>query len=376
MDGAISDILFVIAGIVVVLFSTGLAITTFMIPGTPPPLINRFVLRVTQIVFDLIIRPIRSESRRHRVLSLFAPVALLTVLGTILLLLGFGYTLLFYGVGVKPFIQAILFSGSALSTLGTESPGNNIAVIVLSVIEALTAITVVAILIGYVPNIFSAYQDRERAVVSLEALVGTQADAVKVLDAYISAFGPAQLGNLWATWLEWFGQLVNARTTLAGDLYLRSSRWDRSWVIAAGAVLDAASLVSSSVDLSTDPAADRLVAFGSHVLNDIVARLHLRCPATPTWPDTPINVTQDEFNAAYDHLQSSGLPMKPDQDAAWNAFARYRVEYECALMTLIRLKRIPKGARWTTDRPEADRPLALPVLTPRAATDNLPSSRT
>ena len=375
MDDRISDILFVIAGIVVILFSTGLAITTFMIPGTPPPLINRVVLRVMQIAFDLAIRPIRSEARRHRLLSLFAPVSLLAMLSMILLLLGFGYTLAFYGVGVKPLIQAMLFSGSALSTLGTESPGNNVPVIVLSVVEALTAVTVVAILIGYVPNIFAAYQDREKAVVTLEALAGPQADAVKVLDAYVSAFGAAQLGNLWATWLEWFGQIVNARTSLAGDLYLRSARWDRSWVVAAGAILDAASLVASSVDLSTDPAADRLVAFGSHVLKDIVVRLHLQCPPDPTWPDIPINVTQDEFNAAYDHLQSSGLPMKSDKNAAWQAFAQYRVQYECALMTLIRLKRIPKGARWTTDRPDADRPLSLPVLSPRAANQNAASPR-
>ena len=35
-------------------------------------------------------------------------IGLLLVLATILALIGFGYTLAFYGVGVKPFIRAFL----------------------------------------------------------------------------------------------------------------------------------------------------------------------------------------------------------------------------------------------------------------------------
>lgn len=367
MEDQVIDTVFVVAGIVMIVISTGFAIRTFMIPGAPPPLINRVVLRLAQGLFDGVVRLARTEARRHQILSLFAPVSLLAVLVTILVLLGFGYTLAFYGVGVKPFVRAVLFSGSALSTLGFESPGNSLPIIMLSVIEALTVVTVVAVLVGYVPGIFSAYQDREKAVTNLEALTGSSPDALKVIDSFMTSFGAAQLGTLWQTWLAWFAQLVSARTTLSGDLYLRSSRWDRSWVVAAGSVLDAAALVDSSVDLSTDPAAERLVAFGSRILGELLEPLQLHCPVTPTWPETSINVTQDEFNEAYDHLAATGLPMKPDKDSAWQAFAQQRVRYECALMALVRLKRAPKGARWTTDRPNADAPLYVPITGHRSA---------
>jgi len=53
--------------------------------------------------------------------------------------------------------------------------------------------------------------------------------------------------------------------------------------------------------------------------------------------------------------------MKLDKDAAWRAFAQHRVQYECQLMTLVRLKKPPRGARWTTDRDETQQPLAIPV---------------
>lgn len=362
MEDQVVDSLIITAGIVIIVVSTGFAIRTFMVPSGAPPLINRLIFRFTQAMFSAISRPIRSESRRHGVLSLYAPISLLAVLAAILGLIGLGYMVAFYGAGIRPPIRAFLFSASALSTLGFESPGNNVWVIVLSAAEALTVATIVALLIGYLPNIYSSYQQREQAVSGLDNLTGTPPDGVKVIDAYVKSFGPARLGVLWQQWMEWFEDLGSAGSTLSGELYLRSSRWDRSWISAAGAVLDAASLADAAIDLATDPAADHLVRNGSRALLQVLEPLRLQCPADAAWPRTPVNVTQDEFEQAYDHFQQAGLPMKPDKAAAWKSFAQHRVQYECALMTLIRLKNPPRGARWTTDRDEAAKPLSIPVI--------------
>jgi hypothetical protein len=372
MQDQLIDILAIVSGIGIIILSTGIAIRTFMVPTGAPPLINRVLFRFTQALFDAAIRPIRSETRRQGVLSLFAPVSLLLVLAVVLGMIGLGYTLAFYGAGIKPMLRAFLFSGSALSTMGFESPGNNFWVIVLSAVEALTVVTIVALLIGYLPTIYSSYQQREQAVNNLDELTGAQPDGVKVVDAYVNIFGPSRLGELWQTWLTWFAELATSGSTLSGELYLRSSRWDRSWISAAGAMLDAAALVESSLDLSTDPAADRLVRFGSRTLRGILETLRLHCPEQPTWPETPINITEQEFDEAYDHLQQSGLPMKPDKSAAWTTFAQHRVQYECSLMTLVRLKKPPRGCRWTTDRDDSQQPLPIPVVGRAAAnaTDN------
>jgi len=372
MRDQIIDILLVFAGIVVIFVSTGLAIRTFMVPTGAPPLINRVIFRFTQALFDAVIRPVRSEARRQGILSLFAPVSLLVVLAVVLGLIGFGYTLALYGAGVKPLIRAFLFSGSAISTLGFESPGNNFWVIVLSAVESLTVVTIVALLIGYLPTIYSSYQQREQAVNNLDELAGTQPDGIKVVDAYVNVFGPSRLGELWQTWIGWFADLATSGSMLSGELFLRSARWERSWICAAGAMLDAAALVDSSVDLTTDPAADRLVRLGSRSLRQVLEPLGLRCPDQPKWPETPINITQQEFEDAYGHLQQSGLPMKPDKNAAWTTFAEHRVQYECQLMTLVRLKKPPRGARWTTDRDEAQKPLAIPMTGTKSVANSPP----
>jgi len=375
MQDQLIDILAVVSGISIIIVSTGIAIRTFMVPTGAPPLINRVLFRFTQALFDAIIRPIRSEARRHSVLSLFAPVSLLVVLSVVLAMIGFGYTLALYGAGIKPMLRAFLFSGSALSTMGFESPGTNFWVIVLSAVEALTVVIIVALLIGYLPTIYSSYQQREQAVDNLDELTGAKPDGIKVVDAYVNIFGPSRLGELWQTWITWFADLATSGSTLSGELFLRSSRWDRSWICAAGAMLDAASLVYSSLDLTTDPAADRLVRLGSRALRQVLDPLRLRCPDQPKWPEIPINITQQEFDEAYDHLQQSGLPVKPDKSAAWQTFAQHRVQYECSLMTLVRLKNPPRGARWTTDRDECQQPLSMPVTGTPSASDPLDSSK-
>jgi hypothetical protein len=115
-------------------------------------------------------------------------------------------------------------------------------------------------------------------------------------------------------------------------------------------------------------------------LRQVLEPLDLHCPPDATWPDTPINVTRAEFGEAFAHLQQLGLAMKSDQEAAWKAFAQLRVQYECALMALVRLKKPPRGARWTTDRDETLQPLPLPIAGPqrvdRTPTSTSPSART
>lgn len=368
----VSNGLFVLAGIIVILAATGLSIRTFMVPGEAPPFYNRSIFRFTQIIFDFASRFTRSEARRHQFLSLYAPISLLLVLASILAFIGFGYTLAFYGVGIKPFIRAFLFSGSAISTLGFESPGNNFWVIMLSALEALTVATIVALLVGYLPNIYSGYQDRESAVLKLHNLAGPAPDGVTVVDTYVKTYGYENLGNLWETWQEWFQDLAHSGSTLSGELYMRSTSWDRSWVTTAGAVLDAAALTNACIDLPSDASARVLIRVGSQSLNSVLESLHLRCPADSSWPDTNTNISRSEFSEAYQQFKDLDIPVKPDEEAAWNAFAKQRVQYECQLMALVRLKKPPSGVHWTSDRPECQEPLTLPITKPRHVVRPMP----
>ena len=70
-------------------------------------------------MFMLFARPSVPFERRDRILALYAPVALVGTLITWLVLVGAGYTLIFWGVNHMPWWQAFEVSGSSLFTLGT-----------------------------------------------------------------------------------------------------------------------------------------------------------------------------------------------------------------------------------------------------------------
>ncbi|MFN8593235.1 MAG: hypothetical protein U0031_17395 [Thermomicrobiales bacterium] len=73
MEGQFISAILVVCGLLLIVVASGLAIRTFMIPTGAPPLINRFVFRLTQAIFDILTRVARSEERRQHILSPYAP---------------------------------------------------------------------------------------------------------------------------------------------------------------------------------------------------------------------------------------------------------------------------------------------------------------
>ena len=66
-------------------------------------------------------------------------------------------------------------------------------------------------------------------------------------------------------------------------------------------------------------------------------------------PDDPISITREEFDAAADRLQASGVPIRRDRDQCWRDFAGWRVNYDRALVQLAKLSMAPL-APWSSDR--------------------------
>lgn len=66
-------------------------------------------------------------------------------------------------------------------------------------------------------------------------------------------------------------------------------------------------------------------------------------------PTDPIGVTRSEFDAAWDEMAAADVPLAADRDAAWRAWAGWRVYYDTALIALADLVVAP-AARWSSDR--------------------------
>jgi len=132
-------------------------------------------------------------------------------------------------------------------------------------------------------------------------------------------------------------------------VFFRSPRADRSWVTAAGAVLDAAALTLSVVDTPSDPRAQLCIRAGFLALRSIADFFRFPYPPDPHYPAQPISVSRAEFDAACAELAAQGVPLKADREQAWRDFAGWRVNYDLVLLALARLTMAPPSP-WTGER--------------------------
>jgi hypothetical protein len=130
--------------------------------------------------------------------------------------------------------------------------------------------------------------------------------------------------------------------------FFRSQQPSQSWVTASGAVLDAAALQLSTVDVERDVDAQLMIRAGYIALRRICAFFDLPFPEDPK-PDDPISVSRSEYDEACARLAAAGLPLRADRDAAWRDFAGWRVNYDVPLTALAALTMAPYAA-WSSDR--------------------------
>jgi hypothetical protein len=165
---------------------------------------------------------------------------------------------------------------------------------------------------------------------------------------YQRIHGLDRLTELWIEWERWFADIEESHTSLAALVFFRSPQPDHSWVTAAGAVLDAAALIRSTVDVPRDAQADLCIRAGYLALRRIADFFKIPYNANPR-PDDPISISRTEFDAACDELMRNGVPLKADRDQAWRDYAGWRVNYDTALLALATLTMAPY-APWSSDR--------------------------
>src|ERR1700694_5836204 len=119
-----------------------------------------------------------------------------------------------------------------------------------------------ALCIAYLPTIYSAFAKRESAVSLLEVRAGSPPSAVELIERYQRLHGLDSLHPLWETWEIWFAELEESHTSLAALVFFRSPKPQQSWVTAAGAILDAASLMNAAVAMPHDLQADLTIRAG------------------------------------------------------------------------------------------------------------------
>ena len=345
MEVAVNVVVFLI-GAGLVLGTLGSAVRTVVLPRGIPAKLNGMVFLVVGGLFRLRLRRSASYERRDAVMAGFAPVALLALVVVWLGITLVGYAAMFWALGTRPLTAAFTNSGSSLTTLGFSRP-NDFPSVVLSFTEAGIGLTLLAMLITYLPSLYAAFSRREAAVAMLEVRAGTPPFGALMLERYARIGWMEELGAVWSQWETWFVEIEETHTSFAALTYFRSPQPDHSWITAAGAVLDAAALSSSTLR-DDDPHAELCLRAGYVALRRIADYFGIPYDPDPK-PDDPISVAREEFDAVYDRLAAAGLELNPDRDDAWRSFAGWRVNYDVALITLCALVMAPY-APWSSDR--------------------------
>jgi hypothetical protein len=248
--------------------------------------------------------------------------------------------------------QAFGASASALTTLGLSSAGGGASAA--AYIEAVLGIGLVALIIGYLPSLYAAFSRREALVTKLAMRTGLPPAGPAILSRLWCPAGPQTvLNETWQAWEDWFVDLSESHTSFPVLAFFRSPQTAKSWITAAGAILDAAALALAAVDGDWGPETGMCLHAGIDSLRHI-ADFHGISYQRDTAVAT-IAVTEHEVIAACQELKAAGVAVVSDLDAAYHRFRGRRVAYDHLLLALCAYLYAPP-APWSSDRVVAARP--------------------
>lgn len=309
------------------------AMLTVVVPRAERPRISRVHFALIRNCAWGLCSLVRDPLRRDRISARIAPLALITLPFAWAVLIIAGFAMLFRAISADSFRDAVVLSGSSLTTLGYRS-AEDLPTLVLTILEALIGLGLIGLMISYLPSIYSAYTDREVAVARLEVRADRPPNPYTFLDRSHRIGWLEQMDAVWSEWETWFLRIEETHTTHEWLPFFRSAVYGRSWLTAAGTVLDSAAIITSAVDLEFSPRAVLCIRSGFTTLRSIAEVYALPFDPDPR-PDDPISITKTRFFALLDDLGASGLPIKADREQAWRDFAGWRVNYDAPLGELM-----------------------------------------
>ncbi len=290
---------------------------------------------------------IADQERREDTLAIFAPTFMITLLAYWVASQGIGYGLLFWALnfGLKPepdVLSAIYFAGTSMLTIGY---GDIVPVHwytrALALFSAGGGLATFAVVTTFLFQTFGAFQRREAFVVTISERTGAPPSGLDFIVRHLKLGLTADISPILRESQRWIAEVMETHLAYPVLTYFRSSHDDESWVGTLGALLDASTLLITTVDLDHRGQAEITLRLGTHLVRDFSNFFRL-----PTGDES--SVEYNEFATAYRQLRELGAPLRPLEDA-WPAFSARRAKYAAQLDAMARWWRIPP-AHWIGDR--------------------------
>ena len=331
-------------------------VKTLLVPGNTRSLIARVAARGVLTGFRLGASRIAGVERRERVLAAGPPVFLVGLLGCWIACLYLAYALILLPFADSPG-TALRMSGSSLFTLGFATPDGAVPYGIVFV-AAISGIAVIALMIGYMPTLYAAYNRRETLVIMLAALSGMPPWGPELLARQQLIGNAAYLARVYERWAEWAADISESHTTYRTLIYFRSRNPRQAWPLALLAVLDAAALHLALCPDSAPAEARPLLRIGFTAMRAVARTLGVRVNDDPH-PGDPLALTREDFDAAVRHLAEAGWTFEREPDEAWPHFRGWRVNYETAACNIAAHLDLPPAV-WSGYRARLGAVAAMP----------------
>jgi hypothetical protein len=344
----------VVAKVLAFLLGTGIvaatvasAVKTVVMPRAEPALLTRWVFVSLRKPFDWRVSRADDWPEADRTMARFGPFAMIVLPWVWLTVTLVGFVPVYWALGVDVPRDAFVQSGSSLLTLGFAFDHHG-PTVVASFVEATLGLGLVALLISFLPTIYQQFSRREVLVSQLDTRAGTPPTPLALFRRAERIGWVEQLAGFWSEWERWFAEIEESHTTYPALPFFRSPRSERSWITAAGAVLDSAALRASTLDLPPSWEAQLCLRSGYLALRSIAGAFDIAYDESPR-PDDPISITRAEYDQVVADLVAEGVAVKRDLDQAWRDFSGWRVNYDTVLLALSGLVMAPY-APWSSDR--------------------------
>jgi len=280
---------------------------------------------------------------RESVFGVYPPLLVLTLLVVWVFQQIIGYGLIWWSLGgvsgVDNLTDNIYYSGVVFFTVGFgEVVPAEFVPRFGAILEAFSGVITMALVIGYLPSLYSAYSERERLLMTLDA--GTES-IIEPTDLVVAWSPNANLDRLlphFSEWENWVAGVMETHTTFPMLMLFRSHNWGQSWITALGLVSDAALQAEMVVGGRSD-SPYWMLRRSIRLLQGLTRNVDLssyRSELDARYADGTI------FDELYQRLQDHGFELHPKQECQ-DHFLELRTAYDAQLEYMIDFLGAPRG---------------------------------
>jgi Ion channel len=295
---------------------------------------------------------IDDPERQEAFLGVYAPMLLTTLMVFWIAGLIFGFGMIFYALRSElspvptTYWGAAYYAGTSLLTLGygdiTAHRGLARAV---SLAAAGLGLGTFAIVTAFLFSLFAAFQRREAFIVTMRERTGAPPSGVDFIERHVEFGMMPEIGTTFRRAEEWVADIMETHLAYPVLSYFRSTHDQQSWVGTLGALLDASTIIITTIEADHVGPSKMLSRLGRHLVSDFAHYFNFDLDKDGRMDP---GIDRSEFEQVYERLRAHGLQMR-ELEAAWIEFAILRSTYALPLNAMARWWRIPP-ALWVGDR--------------------------